>query len=105
MNKSFSLRQEKDNEIFTRNNRILLLVAIFNQAVGKKLFHIPYEITMRFMSDLLKAKHLPIFDGLFNQFNEDTSRYEAKLALIKNCLPLMNKSLAARFMKIIESVL
>lgn len=57
------------------------------------------------MSDLLKAKYLPIFDGLFYQFKEDTSRYEAKLALIKNCLPLMNKNIAAKFMKVIESIL
>jgi hypothetical protein len=69
------------------------------------MFDIPYEVTKRFMSDLLKAKYLPVFDGLFSQFKEDTSRYEAKLALLTNCMPLMNKSIAAKFMKIIESVL
>lgn len=96
---------KKRKEIFSRQNRINLLVAIFNQSVAKKMFDIPYEVTKRFMSDLLKAKHLPVFDGLFSQFKEDTSRYEAKLALITNCMPLMNKSIAAKFMKVIESVL
>jgi len=43
------------------------------------------------MSDLLKAKNLPIFDTLFNQFAEDTTRYEAKLAIMLNCMPLMNR--------------
>ena len=96
---------KKPKEIFSRQNRINLLVAIFNQSIIKKMFDIPYEVTMRFMSDLLKAKYLPVFDGLFTQFKEDTSRYEAKLALINNCIPLMNKSIAAKFMKVIESVL
>lgn len=54
------------------------------------------------MSDLLKAKYLPIFDNLFQHFVSDTSRYEAKLALMMNVMPLMNKNIAARFMKIIE---
>ena len=99
---------EEDNkpkEIFSRNNRINMLVAIFNYSVSKKMFEIPYEITIRFMSDLIKANYLPVFDGLFLQFKDDTSRYEAKLALITNCIPLMTKSIAAKFMKIIESVL
>lgn len=54
------------------------------------------------MSDLLKAKYLPIFDQLFQHFINDTSRYEAKLALMMILIPLMNKSLASRFMKLIE---
>ena len=57
-----------------------------------KKYHIPYEVTKRFMSDLLKAKHLPIFEKLFNHFQEDTTRYEAKLALILTCLPLMSRN-------------
>ena len=62
-------------------------------------------MTRRFMSDLLKAKHLPIFEILFNHFRFDTTRYEAKLALMLTCMPLMNRKTAARFMKIIEVVL
>jgi hypothetical protein len=57
------------------------------------------------MSDLLKAKYLPIFQRLFNHFEEDMTRYEAKLALMLNCMPLMNKVIAAQFMKTIERVL
>jgi hypothetical protein len=94
-----------NREIFSRHNRLQLLIAMFNQSVFKKMYHIPYEITIRFMSDLLKAKYLPIFERQFGAFKDDTSRYEAKLALIMNCLPLMNKNLAAKFMKIIEGVL
>ena len=55
------------------------------------MYDIAYEVTKRFMSDLLKAKHLPIFEQLFSHFAEDTSRFEAKLAIMLNCMPLMNK--------------
>lgn len=81
------------------------MIAFINQSVAFKRFEITYDITKRFMSDLLKAKHLPIFDSLFAQLVEDPSRYEAKIQVIKNCLPLMNKQIAARFMKVIEIVL
>lgn len=57
------------------------------------------------MSDLIKAKYLPIFDTLFSHFNDDMTRYEAKLAFMLKCMPLMNKSGSARFMKTIEGVL
>ena len=57
------------------------------------------------MSDFLKAQRLPIFDSLFQDLVEDTSRYEAKLALMMNVFPMMNKHQASRFMKIIESIL
>ena len=57
------------------------------------------------MSDLLKAKNLPIFDGLFNHFQLDTTRYEAKIIIMLNLIPVMNKHVASRFMKIIEGVL
>mmetsp|Transcript_27175 Transcript_27175/g.41345 ORF Transcript_27175/g.41345 Transcript_27175/m.41345 type:complete len:374 (-) Transcript_27175:1536-2657(-) len=57
------------------------------------------------MSDLLKAKYLPIFDRLFQQFTDDTSRYESKLVLLLKSLPLMNKLVASRFMKLMEQVL
>ena len=57
------------------------------------------------MSDLLKTKHLPIFEQLFVHLKEDTSRYMAKLALLKDCIPLMNKKVAHQFMKTIEEVL
>jgi hypothetical protein len=70
-----------------------------------KKYSITYEVVKRFMSDLLKAKYLPIFDQLFQHFVNDTSRYEGKLALMMNVMPLMNKNLAARFMKIIEQIL
>jgi len=36
---------------------------------------------------------------------EDTSRYEAKIVLIINCLPLMNRTVATRLMKLFEIVL
>jgi hypothetical protein len=32
------------------------------------MFDIAFEVTKRFMSDLLKAKYLPIFESIFNQF-------------------------------------
>lgn len=57
------------------------------------------------MSDLLKAKYLPIFETLFQHFADDTTRYEAKLAVMLNLMPLMNKTVAAKFMKTIEGVL
>ena len=69
------------------------------------MYDIAYEVTKRFMSDLLKATSLPIFDQLFMHFNDDMTRYEAKLTIMLNCMPLMNRSLAARFMKIIEEVI
>ena len=91
--------------IFARFNRVQLLVGLINQSIIMKLYHIPYEITKRFMSDLLKAKYLPIFDTLFIHFQNDTTKYESKLALIMNCMPLMNKKIAARYMKVLEGVL
>jgi len=69
------------------------------------MFDIAYEVTKRFMSDLLKAKYLPIFESIFTQFMEDTTRYEAKLALMLNIIPLMTKTTAAKFMKTVEGVL
>ena len=57
------------------------------------------------MSDFLKAQRLPIFDWLFQDLKEDTSRYEAKIALMMNLFPLMNKYQATNFMKIIEQIL
>ena len=57
------------------------------------------------MSDLSKAKYLPIFDTLIFHFKDDTGRYEAKLALMLKFIPLMNKSSSVRFMKTIEGIL
>ena len=69
------------------------------------MYQIPYEMTKRFMSDLIKAKNLPIFENLFSHFKDDMTRYEAKIALVMNQIPLMNKATAGKFMKIIEVVL
>lgn len=83
-----------------------LLVNIINKSIELKLYSITYEITKRFMSDFLKSKRqLPIFDYLFQDFADDTSRYEAKLQIMLRVMPLMNKNLASRFMKIIEVIL
>jgi hypothetical protein len=49
-------------EIFGRTNRLKLLIGLINNSIGDKMYEIAYEVTKRFMSDLLKAKHLPIFD-------------------------------------------
>ena len=92
-------------DIFGRQNRLHLIIGLINQSVYNKMFDIAFEVTNRFMSDLLKAKYLPIFDSIFTQFMEDTTRYEAKLALMLNIIPLMTKQTAARFMKTIEGVL
>jgi hypothetical protein len=97
--------ESKDSEIFGRTARLRLIIQIINQSVDMRLYNIAYEMTKRFMSDLLKAKYLPIFELLFGHFANDTTRYEAKLALMLNCMPLMNRKTAARFMKIIEVVL
>lgn len=70
-----------------------------------KRYNITFEVTKKFLSDLLKSRHLPIFDTLFNHLQDDTSRYEAKIGLIFNCIPLMNRNVAARLMKIIEGIL
>ena len=51
----------KDKSIFGRYNRLQLLVGLINESISRKQYHIAYEITKRFMSDLLKAKYLPIF--------------------------------------------
>lgn len=48
---------------------------------------------------------MPIFDPLFNNFYEYTTFYEAKVALLLNCMPLMNRKTAARIMKILEEIL
>jgi len=78
------------------------LIQLINQSIYLKKYDIAYEVTKKFKSDLLKIKVLPIFDSLFNHFNEDKTRYEAKIALVMNYLPLMNFKLANRFLKIIE---
>ena len=95
----------KDKSIFGRICRLNLLTELINQSVSKKLYNITYEITKRFMSDLLKAQNLPIFEILFNHFEKDTTRYEAKCACLMRALPLMNRKIATKFMKIIEGVL
>ena len=82
-----------------------MLVQLVNQSVEMKLYSITYEVAKRFISDFLKAKTLPIFEILFMHFIDDRSRYEAKLALMLNIMPFMDKMLATRFMKIIERVL
>lgn len=68
-------------------------------------YYIAYEVTKRFLGDLLKTKYLPIFDALFTHFEEYTTCYEAKIAVLFNCMPLMNRKIAGRIMKIFESVL
>ena len=80
----------KNKEIFGRTNRLQLLIGIINQSINVKEYAIAYEITKRFMSDLIKAKYLPIFDTLFSHFKDDNTRYEAKLALMLIQMPLMN---------------
>ena len=95
----------KNKEIFGKRARINLLVQLVNQSVELKLYAITYEVTKRFMSDFLKQRNLPIFDVLFQHFTDDNTRYEAKLALMLNIMPFMNKTLASRFMKIVEQVL
>ena len=51
----------KNKSLFGRHNRLQLLIGLINESINKKMYHIAYEITKRFMSDLLKAKYLPIF--------------------------------------------
>ena len=80
-----------NKEIFGRFNRLQILTGLINQSINVKMYELAYEVTKRFMSDLLKSKNLPIFDQLFNQFAEDPTRYEAKLAIMLNCMPLMNR--------------
>lgn len=59
---------KEDAEIFGRTPRLRLITQIINQSVDMRLYNYAYEITRRFMSDLLKAKYLPIFELLFNHF-------------------------------------
>ena len=68
-------------------------------------YEVAYEISKRFMSDLIKATHLNIFEQLFMQFQNDFSRYEAKIAIMLNLYPMMNLRNATHFMKIIEEVI
>lgn len=92
-------------DIFGKKARVQLLINLINNSIQERLYPITYEVTKRFMSDFLKAQRLPIFDSLFQDLIEDTSRYEAKMALMMNLFPLMNKHQATRFMKIIEQIL
>ena len=91
--------------IYRRYSRTKFLVQLINQSVLKKQYDVAYEVVKRFLSDLLKATDLPIFDMLFTQFQEDTTRYEAKIALILKYMPLLNRKQAFRFMKILGEVL
>lgn len=96
--------QEMEN-LFRKNARVKFLTQLINQSVSMKQYNITYEVTKRFLSDLLKAPNLPIFDTFFMHLQEDTKRYEAKIALIFNFIPLMNRNVATRLMKIVEGVL
>lgn len=92
-------------ELFRKFARVRLLVQLINQSVLSYRYHIAYEVTKRFLGDLLKTKYLPIFDSIFTHCEEYTTCYEAKIAVLLNCIPLMNRKIAARIMKIFESVL
>ena len=78
---------------------------LVNQSVQMKCYNVAYEVTKRFLSDLLKANDLPIFEILFKHLLDDTSRYEAKIGLVINCLPLMNRDIAIKLMKLLEIVI
>jgi hypothetical protein len=54
-----------ERSIFGRQNRLSLIIGLINQSVYNKMFDIAFEVTKRFMSDLLKAKYLPIFESIF----------------------------------------
>ena len=54
--------------VFRRYSRTKMLVQLINQSVLQKSYEIAYEVTKRFMSDLLDGKDLNIFESLFMQF-------------------------------------
>ena len=82
-----------------------MLIELFNASVASKKYNIAYELIRRFVGDFLRAQSLPIFSTILTHFADDTSRYEAKIALFLNLLPVMNRKVASQFMKIMEEVL
>ena len=91
--------------MFQKVARIQMLIELFNSSVDCKKYDIAYELIRRFVGDFLRAQSLPIFGTLLQQFIDDTSRYEAKIALLLNLLPVMNRKVGSQFMKIMEEVL
>lgn len=77
-----SFSYEGTQNIFHRKSRNSLLIGFINQSINIKQYSVAYEVTKRFLSDLLKASHLPIFDTLLSHFKDDPTRYDAKLALM-----------------------
>ena len=66
-----------------------------------KKYHIAFEISKRFISDLFKIKDPPIFEQLIRHFAGDVTRYEAKIALALSLKPFMNGVIVGRLMKTI----
>ena len=58
----------QNKEIFGRTNRLKILVGLINKSVLVKRYDVAYEISKRFMSDFLKAGHVPIFENLLTHF-------------------------------------
>ena len=81
----------KNKSIFHKVARLQLLIELFNSAVSDKKYDISYELIRRFVGDFIRAQSLPIFSTLLSHFMDDTSRYEAKIALLLNLLPVMNR--------------
>ena len=52
-------------DIFGKRARLQFLIQLIAKSVEMKKYSITYEVVKRFMSDLLKARYLPIFDQLF----------------------------------------
>ena len=74
---------------------------LITQSISMKKYHIAFEISKRFISDLFKIKDPPIFEQLIRHFADDVSRYEAKIALALSLKPFMNGVIVGRLMKTI----
>ena len=84
-------KSENENILYSFNvkNRDKIIIQMLYTSIAFEMFDVSYMISRLFIHDLMKHTYLSLFDTLFIQFKKDTSKYEIKLALIENLMPIM----------------
>lgn len=59
------------------------IVALLNESIIREEYHISFECTKVFQSQITKLKYFPVFNMFIEQFKTDYSKYEIKLALLR----------------------
>ena len=78
---------------------------MLEQSIDLQFYDISVEFMKEYKNEILKFKNLKILDRFIKHFENDPTKYEAKIYLLTLLMPSMSKKQAFTLLKVLEGVI